>query len=432
MSEIPQTQRSPHWKWYVCFLLLLATMINYMDRQTLAQVKTDIKTDFERLGSELTDTDYGNLERGFSWAFAVGAILHGFLADRWSVRWYYPMVLTGWSAAGFATAFATDYRSLLFCRVILGFFESGQWPCALKTSQAILSGRDRTLGNGILQSGAALGAIATPQVTKYLMGEDFTAWRLPFQLIGLLGLAWVAPWLMLIRRNDLRPPTPAAEPSTTNPAAETSSRLFARRFVVLTLVVVTINLTWHFFRAWLPPFLREARKYDRAATADFTTAYYIATDLGSLSVGFIVRWLMARGWSVHAARLISFGFCALLVSSATIAVDLPPGWQLVAVLLVVGFGALGMFPNYYTFSQELTVRHQGLLTGILSFLTWTATGIMQSRIGEHLDATNSYVEPFFLAGLAPIGGLLALLLFWNWPREKQTRTAGEASPAVRV
>ena len=33
---------SQSWRWMICGLILLATMLNYMDRQTLSQAATDI------------------------------------------------------------------------------------------------------------------------------------------------------------------------------------------------------------------------------------------------------------------------------------------------------------------------------------------------------------------------------------------------------
>src|SRR5689334_10042367 len=116
--------------WGICGLMLLATMLNYMDRQALAQQATDI-----RGALELSSEDYGWLETGFGLAFAVGGILTGTLADRVSLRWLYPAILLGWSAVGFLTGWVTSYRELLLCRVMLGFFEAGQWPCALAASQ---------------------------------------------------------------------------------------------------------------------------------------------------------------------------------------------------------------------------------------------------------------------------------------------------------
>ena len=167
MSSVSPT-RSPNWKWYVCGVLLLATMLNYMDRQTLANTITDIS---KELG--LNNKQYGQLEFGFGMAFATGGILVGFLVDKISVRLMYPLVLIGWSSAGIATAYAQQigelllqagigdsaapgYTGLLVCRIALGLFEAGQWPCALVTSQRLLSAEDRPLGNSLLQSGAAL------------------------------------------------------------------------------------------------------------------------------------------------------------------------------------------------------------------------------------------------------------------------------------
>src|SRR5262249_10969355 len=157
--------------WGICLLMLLATMLNYMDRQALAQQATEISRDLD-----LTNKDYSQIESGFGLAFAFGGLVTGLLADRVSPRWLYPGVLIGWSAVGFATGWVTSFRELYFCRVMLGFFESGQWPCALVTAQRLLSRRDRPLGNGILQSGASLGAIATPIVVVLLTSAEPGSW----------------------------------------------------------------------------------------------------------------------------------------------------------------------------------------------------------------------------------------------------------------
>ncbi|HZW34804.1 MAG TPA: MFS transporter, partial [Isosphaeraceae bacterium] len=184
--------------WGICGLLLLATMLMYMDRQALAQQKSEILATLR-----LSNTDYGRLELGFGMAFAVGGIVTGFVADRISPRWLYPAVLMGWSTVGFVTGWVTSYWELFTCRVLLGFFEAGHWPCALVTSQRLLARRDRPLGNSILQSGASLGAIATPIVVLLLASDAPESWRLPFRVIGAIGVVWVVAWLSVIRPEDL-------------------------------------------------------------------------------------------------------------------------------------------------------------------------------------------------------------------------------------
>jgi ACS family hexuronate transporter-like MFS transporter len=403
--------------WGICGLLLLATMLMYMDRQALAQQKTEITT---ALG--LDNKDYARLELGFGLAFAVGGIVTGLVADRISPRWFYPIVLTGWSSVGFATGWVTNYWQLFACRVLLGFFEAGHWPCALVTSQRLLSRRDRALGNSILQSGASLGAIATPIVVLLLAGASPESWRTPFRVIGAMGVFWVVGWLATIRAADLElkpADSPAPAPDDEPAGAATSVRpSLVRRFLALAVVVIVLNWCWQYLRAWMPGMLREQYGYGQHEVQYFSIAYYVAADIGCLSVGFVVRWLAGRGFSVHGARMAVFAFCTLLTAMSTLVAVLPASWMLLAALLVVGFGSLGQFPMYYAFSQELSTRRMGRVTGTLSFLTWTSTALVQEPIGRWVDRTHSYSAVTFVAGLLPSLGLLAMLLLWDGERRR--------------
>src|SRR5260370_33968572 len=101
------------WKWWVCGLLLLATVINYMDRLTVNQLSVRMMAElgFDEVG-------YGYVESGFAFAFAFGALAMGFAVDRYGAFWVYPLAVLAWSAAGFCTGFSNGYWSLLTCRVL--------------------------------------------------------------------------------------------------------------------------------------------------------------------------------------------------------------------------------------------------------------------------------------------------------------------------
>jgi MFS family permease len=75
--------------------LLLASTINYLDRQTLSNAAVRITNEFR-----LSQEQYGNLEFAFGWAFAAGSLVFGCLADRVPLRWLYPAVLALWSLVG--------------------------------------------------------------------------------------------------------------------------------------------------------------------------------------------------------------------------------------------------------------------------------------------------------------------------------------------
>lgn len=403
----------------MCGALLLATMLNYMDRQTLSLTATQLKADIH-----LDDGRYGHLEEWFSYAFAAGGIFFGFLADRLGPRLLYPLVLTGWSLAGVMSPLASwpaiaglfgewedpgsgEFRWLFLCRTVLGFCEAGHWPCALLTARNILTDKQRPLGNSILQSGASLGAILTPLVIQGIRAAGLP-WQAPFFIIGLIGLAWVPLWFVLLRSGGLRS-QPAMEKHAN--AGPPDVGRFLYQVITLGTIVVTISLAWQFQRAWLPKYLKEFHHYSEAAANYFTSGYYIVADIGCLFFGAVVSLLTARGVSIQVARLACFAGCTALVALSVIVPALERGPLLLVTLVLAGAGSLGAHPQYYALVQELPPRHMGMLSGLLSAASWVVVGRMQGAIGEHIKQTGSYDAALIATGVAPLAAL-ALLVVW--------------------
>lgn len=407
------------WRWWVAIMLLLATMINYMDRQTLSTLSVRITNQFK-----LTEEQYGELEFVFGVAFAIGSIVFGVAADKVPVRILYPSVLFAWSVMGFLTGFTTGFNNLWYCRGLLGFFEAGHWPCALVVTHAVLSRSDRAFGNSILQSGASIGAILTPIIVLALAGDPKVAdtWRPPFLIVGAVGILWVILWLATIPRDSLSI-APSTSQAASSPAA--SSRAFPLqwlvdflrdpRFWALAFVVLSINTSWQLIRAWLPKFLQQGRGYTEAETLGFTSLYYIFTDIGCLLAGAAVLRMSRDGLNVHRSRLIVFTTCALLCTLTVAVSILPKGMLLLATLLVIGAATLGLFPCYYSFSQELNAKHIGKASGVLSAIGWLVSAPTHKWFGRLADQTRSYDIGIMLVGLAPLIGVLAMWLLW--PRD---------------
>ncbi len=412
------TTRSTRGGWWISGLLLLATMINYMDRQTLSNLIPRITAEWN-----LTNEQYGDMEFVFGVAFAIGSLAFGILADRVSVRWLYPAILVAWSAVGFATGLTRGYGSMLVCRGLLGFFEAGHWPCALIVTQAVMSRGDRVMGNSILQSGASLGAILTPLVIRLLVGDSTTpdAWRLPFYVIGATGLLWAVLWLRAVPAGLL--PTGGAAGDTAAGGRDAdggglrwlAALLTDRRFWALIAMVIAINTSWQLVRAWLPTFLQKGRGYGEAEALYFNSLYFVFTDVGCIAAGAATLWLCRRGRGVHSSRVLVYLGCALLAALTTLAAVLPQGWPLLGTLLLVAAGTLGVFPCYYAFTQELSVSSMGRVTGLLSFTGWLASAPVQKLFGFVADRTGSYDTNLAILGWAPLVGLAVFLLLW--PRE---------------
>lgn len=395
--------------WWTSALLLLASAINYMDRQTLANTAVRITREFR-----MSEEQYGNLEAGFGWAFAVGSLFFGFLADRVSLRWLYAAVLLMWSAMGFASGFVNNYEQLLWCRTLLGFFEAGHWPCGIKTVRALLRADGRAMGNGVLQSGTSIGAIATPLIVSWLLTEETGSWRLPFRAVGAVGALWAVAWFALAPGAPLA----ARQEHHRNESDKWWRLLLDRRMMIIFAVVALINTTWQLLRAWLPKFLQQGRGYEETVALYFNSIWFAATDVGCLGAGALALWLARRGLPVVLSRIFTFLACSLLCLAAIALPWLPQGWLLLALLLVIGAGALGVFPIYHAFTQDLSDRHQGKITGIAGVAAWAFSPLAQRLFGRYVDRTHSFDVGLALAGCLPM--IACLLLLVAWPRSLPT------------
>lgn len=392
----------------MCGLLLLASAINYMDRQTLANASVRISREFD-----LTQTQYGKIEAVFGYAFAAGSLAFGWLADRASLRWLYASVLALWSVAGLVTGFVRSYDELLVCRVLLGFFEAGHWPCAVRATRQLLDERERSMGNGLLQSGASLGAIVTPFIMRILMTAENSSWRLPFFVVGAVGLLWIVPWLLLLRKDDL--PRPATSPESREDKGGFLAALLSKRMMIVFFVVACINTTWQILRAWMPKFLQEGRGYSESQALTFNSVWFMATDLGCIAAGALAI-MLARRLSVHAARVAVFAGCAALCAACAFVPLLGRGWPLLLVLSLAGAGALGVFPLYHAFTQDISQEHQGKITGAAGVAAWLIPAQLQKLFGALADRTGSFDLGLALAAVLPLIAVIPFWLFWKNPK----------------
>ncbi len=417
-ADQPNASASP-WRWWVCGLLFLATTLNYMDRVALNQMARRIQD-----ALALDNIEYSRLESGFSFAFALGALTFGFIVDRVNVRWVYAFAVLGWSAAGVFTGYASGFAWLFTCRIALGLFEAGNWPCGIRTTKAVLRPDERSFGNSLFQSGTALGAVCTPFLVLAILrwadasGESADSWRLPFRLIGYLGIGWVALWFLTVPGSMLAGASGRQASDANAPAARYVDVFRDRRFWALLGMVVTVNITWHTYRSWLPKYLQEIREFTEADMTGLTTAYYLLADVGSWTVGLLTLLLIRRyGLAGHNARLLVYLGCGGLALVSLVVPFAPTGFALTGLILVYAFAALGLFPTYFAMSQELSMAHQGKVTGTLGAGAHLTLSLVVYPIqGWVIQTTKSYDWVLAAAGVFPLIGF-ALMVFL-WPPER--------------
>jgi ACS family hexuronate transporter-like MFS transporter len=410
------TPRSSRWAWTLCVVLLASTLLLYANRSAFTQNAIPVS---DELG--LSDKQYGEIESWFSIGFACGGLAFGFLADVINVRWLFPAVVILWSMAGAATGFAKTAEQLAWCRLLLALFEAGHWPCALRTSQRTFKPAVRTMANSLLQSGASIGAILTPQLVALIYVIDPAQWRWSLYLVAGLAIPWVVAWLSMVRDADVQRPVIQTDETAAGAGQEQvlveqplREIFLSRRWWLLLIVVTCINVVWHYMRVWMPQWIEKERGYSHQFLQHFTSAYYAATFAGSMLAGWATAKLPRWGWNVHTARMAVFFVCAVLSAAIIPAAFLPKGTAMLVLMLLVGFGSLGLFPIYYSLNQELSAKHQGKVGGTLGFTTWGVLFFFQRWVGEVLT-NQPELKPaaVTVVGLGPLVGWGLLVMFWR-------------------
>jgi MFS transporter, ACS family, hexuronate transporter len=286
----------------------------------------------------------------------------------------------------------------------------------VRVVRALTKAQGRTMGNGLLQSGTSIGAVLAPLIMLSLLTEELGSWRRAFVIVGSSGLVWILGWFFIVRRGDL--------PFVRKRDEKSSSwrTLIQRRMLVVLVVICLINTGWQVFRAWLHLFLQEGRGYSENQTLLFNSVWFAATDVGCLGVGVLVLWLCARGITVTRARQFAFAFCSALCLTMLALPILPNGPLLFLVLLFGGAGALGVFPLYHAFTQDISAEHQGKITGIAGVTAWFLVPPAQTMFGRLVDVTGSYDWGLAAAACCPAVAAVILWSFWGEMHEERSES----------
>jgi len=400
------------WKWWICGVLFLATVLNYLDRQTMSICGPMISDEFR-----LSNEQFGELLSAFRWAYALMQIPAGYLADWLSVRIVYALAVAVWSGAGAAAAFVFTPRALARTRSVLGVAESFNWPCALRVTSDLLPPEDRGLGNGLFNSGSAAGALIAPLLITPIAVRY--GWRMAFLSIGALGGLWVVLWWRATRAaSTLRRSEPAggadsAAPRRAAPALPRQLALLASHpgFWLLMLVSATLNPCWYFCADWIPKYMHDQRGLSYLAAGLVTLPIFLGADLGNLGGGGLVKLLTARGWSVRRARGTAITIGAALILSAALASFVRNPLVCIGLLAAAAFGITAVLANYLACVQNVSAASVGLVAGILGAFGNVVGATVNPWIGRYVDRTGNYHLVFVLLGVLPLVSLSALLAF---------------------
>jgi ACS family hexuronate transporter-like MFS transporter len=338
-------------------------------------------------------------------------VVSGALVDRLGVRISYALSVFGWSVANMLHGLATGAMQLAGFRMLLGVFEPANFPAGVRAIAEWFPMRERALGVGIFNAGAAFGGLAAVPVVSFL-GVRW-GWRWAFVVTGALGFLWLVLWLLFYRsprshpwlaEGELRTIEEDAAPGEKEGAAPLRPLLGMKATWGCALVRVLTDPISYFLNFWIPKYLQQEHGFSLAALGASAWVPYAGFSAGMILGGAIPLWLVKRGWSVNRARkttmlldscMLAVCFVSLLwVKSPVLALGL-------LTVLMFGHGAWG---NVTIPAEIFPKRAVGTVSGLGGTLGGAAGIVTQLVIGR--AAGHGGFGPLFA-----FCGLLYLLAF---------------------
>jgi ACS family hexuronate transporter-like MFS transporter len=411
-AETESVTRPSRLRWLMIAFAFLATVINYLDRQTLSVTAPLLTKEFH-----MNDETYGLVLLAFMLAYTIMNGLSGPLIDRIGTKLGYACCMAWWSTAGLLHMFARGPFSLGTFRFLLGVGEAGNWPAAVKLVGEWFPAKERALASGIFNSGAALGAVAAPPVIAWIVVR--WGWQTAFALIGVIGYAWLIGWLLVYR-------TPARAKNVPRESRVPVARLMRTRFVpFFTLSKVFIDPVWYFYIFWIPKYVTSVFHLSLLDMAKLVWIPYLTGDIGNLAGGALSALLIRRGLPVATARKICLVFFSLCMACAVGAVFAPNVGVALTFVSIATFGYTGCTANMLSLPADIFPKTAIASVYGLASMGAGFGGMLFSWLTGWMIDRHGYVPVLFGYGVLPLIGL-SIVLFLCGPLERDGKFASTA------
>lgn len=414
-------------RWWVIALIAAATVINYIDRQSLGVLWPEIAND---LYPDKTDDQrkeiYGIISVVFIFSYAFGQAIFGKIFDWIGTRLGFALSIGVWSIATALHAMAQGVLSFGIFRSILGVAEAGNWPGAAKGNAEWFPTKERAFAQGLFNSGAAIGGIISIPLIAYL--TVYFSWQIIFILVGLVGLLWLIPWMILVKA------PPKSHPWLTDTERNyilsgqlnqdldkdgeydegynppTSEMLSRKESWGVILASAAIDPIWWLFVVWIPIYLSEVYGMDVKTIGIYGWVPYVGAMLGAWFGGLLAQNRLKAGWNVNRTRKLVITLGCLIMLPTLLAMSNPGGPTTAVILMaVILFGFQTAIGNVQTLPSDFYGKKSvGTLSGFAGMAAKLGAVGLTSLI-PWLTSGGNYT-PAFIVGAAL--ALIAMASVW--------------------
>lgn len=401
------TQKS---KWVVMAFAFCATVINYLDRQTLSVLAPVLLVQYH-----ISAESYSRIVSAFMLAYTISNGISGRVLDRLGSKAGYAATIALWSAAEMLHALARGAMSLGIFRFLLGVGEAGNYPAGVKLIAEWFPMEERSLAAGIFNSGASIGAILAPPLLAWIaMVAGISA---SFLIVGLSGLLWLVLWLIVYR-------SPRRHLSELPTSVATRQLLRSKFLWQFTLSKVFSDPVWYFYTFWFPQYLRTDFHFSLRQIGATSWIPFFTAALGNVAGGLLfipLRGICATAQKTRRVSVIAFSL--LMMSALCIPACISPAVSIALVSLAT-FGYSGALANLLALPTD--VYRPEAVASVWGFASVGSGsgGMLFALVTGWIVQHYSFAPAFVLFGCLPA---FAGILVWFLPTHSGIEPAQAAA-----
>jgi ACS family hexuronate transporter-like MFS transporter len=401
----------------------LVLILNYGDRAAIGIAAPLIMAEFG-----FSKATMGIILSAFAVSYAPACFGGGWLADRFGPRKVMAGAALIWSLFTAATAFCVNLPSFIVQRLLFGLGEGPQGSVTARTMSNWFPQREYATAVGLTFAANPLGAaIGTPLVAwiLYASGDN---WRIPFLVLGGLGVVIAAVWYLTVRdwpaqhprvteeevkligrKGDLANDASAQDDTNVPPLS-----YYLKQTAVWGNALAFFGFSWilFMFLSWYPVFLLEQHHVDLKSLAWSGAMPWIAGSLGTALGGIFSDRILRRTQNAFSTRKWIAVVCLALGALLCI-----PLAVLQTTVGAVALLTLTLFILYISNAQFFALvkasvhpKRLGSVTGFVHFCANSAAFIAPAVTGFVVQGLKSWSLAFGLAAALALAGAFVLAL----------------------
>lgn len=389
------------YKWQLVYIMLLGSIINYMDRINLSIANTTVRAAFG-----MTDIQMGFLLSAFMWSYALSNLLAGCLVDKFGVNKIFIWSLVLWSFVTVLGGFTIGFLSLCITRIILGVAESPFFIIGGKITQRYFTKKQRGVASSIINLGLMIANGFAPPLLTFLI--IYFSWRGMFIILGVLGFLVVFLWTKFYQKNDTKYLINEYEKEPKSNLKFSNWALFKHSTSWgINLGNIGSSYLFFFYFTWLPTYLIDAKHLTLKGAGWVAAIPFIAGAIAIPIGGYLSDVLIKRGVNVIRARITPVVGGSLLAGITAILVNYVDNFNVVILLLAIStFAVSARAGVLWALVGDISPREAtGTFGGMQNFANFIGGALAPIGTGYLLSMTGrDYNFVFIVSGILSILG----------------------------